>query len=500
MRKSGRQRVIHRLARSLAAAVILVAAACSGPPAAEAPPAPPPNLVLISIDTLRADHLGCYGYPRDTSPHLDSLARDGIRFSAAFAPTPWTFPSHASMLTGTNPYEIGIRNSMRTIPREIPIVAELLAQQGYQTAAFVDSEPTGFVGAQRGFGRGFESYEHAPHRAGLAERFDMAATVDAALEWLDERDPSRPFFLFLHTKSVHAVPNDADCLDARCFPYDKPEPYRFRFVPSEQARFSWTSPEDGAGQRYLWSQNAKILRGELDPTSYPAERLEVLKALYDAGIYYVDDHLGRLFADLRRRGLFEQSVIIVTSDHGEAFLDHFLFMHQEVYDALLRVPLIVRLPTSLSRDRGRATDRQVLLADIAPTILQLAGVGVPASMTGYPLPLAGEADLRRPEGREIFAYYVFPRKFTYQAFAVRQGKWKLVVHNVEAPDRFRRELYNTELDPDERRPLSGEDEVREKLRQMLRRWLRHPPVAQGDELLHEDLPNLEAIRSLGYIE
>lgn len=483
---------------------LLILLGCSSPeppqaPSPETEPAPAPAIILISIDTLRADHLGSYGYSRDTSPRIDALAHDSVRFTSAFAPTPWTLPSHASMLTGMHPYEIGIDNSYRTIPPEIPTVSELLARSGYQTAAFVDSDPKGFVGAERGFGRGFEVYQHSPHQPGLAQRFDMAATVDGALDWLKDRDPLRPFFLFLHTKSVHAVPNDAECLDPRCFPYEKPEPWQFRFISSDQAPASWTSPEDGAGQRYLWSLNAKILEGELDPKAYPEDRLDQLKAFYDAGIYYVDFHLGRLFDDLKQRGLFETSVIVVTSDHGEAFLDHSLFMHQEVYDPLLRVPLIVRLPNPAPR-AVRAD--QVVLADIVPTLLQQANAPIPQHVTGRSLPWTSEANNPRTAGslREIFSYYLFPRKFSYHSLALRRGDWKLIVHNPESPDRFRQELYNLAQDPAERQPVSGQPLLTEELRQTLRHRLRQAPVAQGAELLQQDFPNLEAIRALGYIE
>ena len=478
---------------------LLASAACVAPEPPSPPPRPP-DILLVSIDTLRADHLGCYGYSRDTSPRLDRLAGEALLYEAAYAPTPWTFPSHASMLTGMHPYSIGIDNSLRTIPDEIPIVAELLQGAGYQTAAFVDSSAQGFVGQDRGFGRGFDAYANAPHRQGLRQRFDMAATVDAASDWLERRDPARPFFLFLHTKAVHAVPNNAECLDERCSPYEKPLPWQFRFIDSAAAPFPWTSPEDGAGQRYLWSLNAKILAGDLDPSTYPQARIEALKAFYDAGIYYVDWHLGRLFDDLAARDLFDRSLIVITSDHGESFLDHSLFMHQEVYDTLLRVPLIVRLPGASTAARPSTIDHQVALADIAPTLLQLAGARFPEGLTGRPLPLAADDSEFPAELDDELAYYLFPSKFSYQALALRRGDWKLVVHNPEAVDAFRLELYNTADDPGEREPVADQPELREDMRLALRRRLQQTPVAQGAEVKQQELPNLEAIRSLGYIE
>ena len=484
----------QRVAGLLLTVALLGTAACSRPPTTEAPP---PNLLLISIDTLRTDRLGCYGHYRETSPRLDALAADGLRFTAAYAPTPWTLPSHASMLTGMHPYEIGIDNQWRTLPEETPMVAELLTRAGYASAAFVDSSEKGFVGAGRGFGRGFGLYQHAPHRPG-GQRFDMAATVDAALAWLEDRDRTKPFFLFLHTKSVHAAPSGEACLDPRCFPYDKPEPYQFRYLSPEVDPGSWTSPEDGSGQAYLWSQNAKILRGELDPETYPDERIEVLKALYDAGIYYVDVHLGRLFEALRQRGLDESTAIVVTSDHGEAFLDHSLFMHQEVYDTQIRVPLVVRLPSEQSVG-GQVIERQVTLADVVPTLLRLARAEAPEDLTGRPLPLTEAEAAAETEARELFAYYLFPGKFTYQGFALRRGDLKLVTHNVESPDLFRHEVYDIAKDPKERHPLA-QAELHEELAQALGRRLRTQPIAQGDELRSLKAPSQDVIRSLGYIE
>lgn len=480
-----------RSAKSLAA-VLLVCSLAFGLSSCAAP-GPPPNIILVSIDTLRADHLGSYGYERATSPILDALAADGVLFETALAPAPWTFPSHAAMFSGSHPLEIGIDNSLRTIPDEVPLLAERLAAAGYQAAAFADSGPRGFVGADRGFGRGFEHYAHAPHREGLPIRFDIAATVDAALEWLRvDRDPERPFFLFLHTKSVHAVPNDAECQDERCFPYDNP--HRFRFVESDAAPYAWTSEEKGAGQRYLWSLNAEILEGKLDPKAYSRQRLDVLKSLYDSGIYYVDQELGRLFDKLREQDLFESTTLVITSDHGEAFLDHTLFMHQEVYDTQIRIPLIVHA-SELKPARKKAP---VSLTDIAPTILESAGVEVPTSWSGRPLPLG--ADGVEEEGRDHVAYYLFPSKFTYHSFALRRGSWKLVFHNVESPETYRYELYDLANDPYEQRPVVGMDEKVEDMRSALRRRLQAEPLAQGRQLREHELPEIEAVRALGYVE
>ena len=172
----------------LAGAALAAPAGAPGAPSAGAAP----NVLLISIDTLRADHLGSYGYAKPTSPVLDALAARSVRFADAHAPTPWTLPSHAAMLTGRHPLELGILDKAGRIPDGAATVAERLGARGYQSAAFVDSGKGGNVGASRGFARGFDVFEHGPHGGGGRFQHDVARTVDAGVAWLGRRDPARP--------------------------------------------------------------------------------------------------------------------------------------------------------------------------------------------------------------------------------------------------------------------------------------------------------------------
>ena len=455
-----------------------------------------PNILLLSIDTLRADHLGCYGYDRATSPNLDAFADSALRFENAYAPTPWTLPSHVAMLTGMHPYDLRIDNQWRKIPDEMRLLGEWLSDAGYQTAAFVDSRHEGLLGASRNFDRGFDRFEHGPHREPAdgepAMRFDMAATVDAAMEWLDRRSEA-PFFLFLHTKSVHAVPQDDPCRDSRCLPYDKPEPFRFRFIADDQLPWTW-SLAGRTAQEYLWAVNSRILEGQVRPEAYDPERLAALVALYDNGIAYTDHHFGRLLDDLRGRGLLENTVVMVTSDHGEAFLEHGLFLHHEVYEPLLRIPLLVRLPDG--RGAGEVIQPLVELADLVPSLLSWLGLPRPDHMTGRPLPLVND-DVG---DRELFAYYLFPTKVDYRAFAVRQGRWKLVAHRTGQGD-YVRELYDLYADRDEWEPVDDPDRM-DVLARALRRRLAAEPFARADEVDREAPSERtgDLLRSLGYIE
>lgn len=471
-----------------------------------------PHILLLSIDTLRADHLGCYGYDRPTSPHLDRLAAGGLRYQRALAPTPWTLPSHGAMLTGVDPYLLGLTAQWRHVPPEAPSLASTLHQAGYDTAAFVDSTPRGFVGGRRGFDRGFDMYQHAPHSDVSVPRYDMAATVDAALDWLDDRaQPATeaagqmsPFFLFLHTRSVHAIPTDEPCRDDRCSPYFSPPHFAGRFLPATLPLAVWDNGEGRRGQDYLWWLNEQITEGVASEDLLPAERLAELVALYDGAIAYTDHHFGRLMDALEDRGLAENTLVVVTSDHGEAFLEHRLLMHQEVYEPSLRIPLLMHLPKVSEHLEGEVIRTPVTLEDVAPTLLQQAGLVLADELTGHPLPLQEPSARQAP--RQLFSYYLFPEKFDYRAFAVEQGRHKLVAHNPQSPELVY-ELMEVDTETGERRYDSpeGPPEIFDQMRRELRRQLQRAPIAIAEDPAHPSSPSAEgaageALRTLGYID
>lgn len=452
----------------------------------------PPGFILVSIDTLRADHLGCYGYARDTSPNLDRLAARSLRFRHAFAPSPWTLPSHVAMLTGRHPHDVGIVDYESAIPTDVRLLAEPLAQAGYRTAAFVDAVPDGFVGADRGFARGFDTYAHAPHGDGSLYRYDAAATVDAGIAWLEAHARDAPFFLFLHTKSVHDTPKPVGRSVERDAPYDKPEPYRSRFLPEGGVRHDWREGPDLRGARYLRTLNERIGDDALDPRTFPPGAVEELISLYDGGVYYVDEHLHRLFEAVERLGLGRRTLLIVTADHGEAFLDHRFFLHTEVYDPLLRVPLILYDP----RGRVGVVDRPARLEDIVPTVLLRAGLPVPREVTGSSL-LAPSRD--REDADPHFSYFDFKPDYFYTAFAIREGRWKLVYHRRRADPAFRADLYDVDADPGESRPVRDRPERVARMLERLRRRMDGVADATGSRL--ELRPQtVEHLRALGYLE
>jgi arylsulfatase A-like enzyme len=462
------------------------------------PADPRPNLLLVSIDTLRADHLGYEGYPRDTSPNLDALAARSRRYREAFAPAPWTLPSHAALLTGRHPRELGIDDRNAALPADAPRLAEALAGAGYRTAAFVDSMPGGFVGAARGFGRGFEDYVHLPAEARAGFHYDAAVTVARAREWLAGARREQPFFLFLHTKSVHALPPGSAHTDPRAFPYDKPEPWRSRYLTPEQAKLAWVDPELGSGVAWLNGWNEALAAGRRRPEDLPAERRAALEALYDAGIHYVDHQLGLLFAELAAQGLAERTVVVVTADHGEAFLEHGLLLHKELYRDVLRVPLLVHLPWETP---GADVRRRVTLMDVAPTLLAAAGVDVRDGLSGRVLP-ARDADEGAPPPAEepLFTYYRSWPDGYYEAWGLRQGRYGLVHHRLGRRASFRTELFDLESDPRETRPL-GEAHAgqREMLLAQLRAWMERRPAGHPSSVALD--PETERhLEALGYGE
>jgi len=302
-----------------------------------------PNIILISIDTLRADHLGCYGYSRKTSPNIDSLASESVIFTRAFSPAPYTISSHMSLLTGLYPLRHRVLYLDQSLDSKIKTLASRLSQAGYVCGAFTDG---GQVSHRFGFNRGFDYFEEeasaeVPPRA--AEK-----TFIRSVGWL-KRHRDTPFFLFLHTYQPHN-------------PYHSPEPWGTMFL-QENHSFSEASLQDllGNGYPHLFQ-------------SFPENTRQNLIALYDGEIRFTDEMLIRpLIKLLRELGIYDQSVIIITSDHGEEFFDHSSWAHgHQLYNEILHVPLILKFPFSNLEKKKITTP--VRLIDVVPTILELAGV------------------------------------------------------------------------------------------------------------------------------
>ncbi|MFT5285259.1 MAG: arylsulfatase A-like enzyme [Planctomycetota bacterium] len=456
-------------------------------------PEPKPNFLLLSIDTLRADHLGIYGYERDTSPNLDRFAKRSIRFERALAPAPWTLPSHIAMLSGRHPYRLGIDGIDSSIPEGVPMLAGILGAAGYQTAAFVDSSKAGYLGAERGFERGFDRYEHGPFTPEQEVKYDIAKTVDVGLDWLGARDPLRPFFLFLHTKSVHAAPVAEEWSGNNDRPYISPEPFGSQFLPESHEEQGWRNDDDHRGVRYLRDLNEKLADGEIEKGLFSEARIAELRALYDGGIRYVDAEFERLLTGLDELELSDNTVLVVTSDHGEAFIEHYFFLHKEVFSAESWVPLIVYDPRLTEPAVKSAT---VSLLDVVPTILARAGMRIDASIDGRDLLKGGlEAD----DERGIFSYSKIRKDPLYEAFALERGKYRLIYHKHRKWDEFRADLFDRSSDPNELVAIDSSPELKSAMLDELVELMRAKTSVDGTRIeLDED--TLDGLRSLGYVD
>ncbi len=309
------------------------------------------NLILISIDCLRADHVGAYGYRRPTTPNLDAFARESTLFRDAMAVSSYTLPTHASMLTGLPPSFHGA-TQRRRISRSVESLPELLSSAGYGVQGVVSAP---FLAPVYGFADGFDTYKLSSARA--------AGLVDKALELLDE-GAGFPRFLFLHLFDAH-------------HPYSPPGEYIERF---------------GGRTADISKLHAKIQKGIVPASDAIVEQA---RSLYDGEIAYVDHELGRFFEELRKRGLYDSSLVVVTADHGEEFGEHGVFYHGvSLYEPAIRVPLLIRHP-----DRRAARVAQpVEVAGLAARLLEEVSPEAPPPFVIRPLPSASVS------GRSTYAF------------------------------------------------------------------------------------------------
>lgn len=289
-------------------------------------------MLLVSIDTLRRDHVSAYGHARPTTPGIDRLAREGALFERAVSSSNWTLPAHMSLLTGLSPGRHRVEDERDRLPQELRSLAESFRDAGYATAGFASHV---YLDARYGFARGFDRFELDPERR-------AAEVSERAVAWL-ERHADGPFFLFLHYFDPH-------------WDYDPPEPFRRRFG----------SPPREAG---LLSRLYRYQDPELD---FPPQLLRDATALYDAEIAYTDAALSRVLDRLRERRRLDDTVVAVLSDHGEEFGEHRGFGHgSHLHGELSSIPLVLRFPPRIAAGTRRAD--LVGLVDLPATLLALAG-------------------------------------------------------------------------------------------------------------------------------
>jgi choline-sulfatase len=439
-----------------------------------------PDVVLVTIDTLRADRLGAYGDREARTPHVDRLAREGLLFENAVCPMPMTRPSHFSIMTSRYPREHGVVNNAIALPAEAVTLPEVLHDAGYRTGAFVGVR---LMGAASGAAQGFDAFV-APtgENAWTADR-----VVPGAVAWLGGQD-RRPFFLWLHLFDPH-------------MPYAPPPAFRpppAHDWPDAPAEISWPG-----------------LLGMADAAQgvLPASVLERGLALYAGEVAFTDHWLGVLLAALQERGSLERTVIAFTADHGECFDHGIYFEHSDcLYDGAAKVPVILRYPPAIPA--GRRDRRLVENLDIAPTLLGLVGLPRPASFRGADrlgAPASGEETgflerpfyqpqvaINRPQRnariRTLAGEPLRPVSPAEERLGLRTPEWKFIRSGRTE------ELYDLRADPAETRNLAGQrPDVAARLRSRLQRWTSAHPLRLADRsTINPELE--ETLRALGYVQ
>lgn len=447
--------------------VAILAAALAGCGVKSAPPRPGgerPNILLILIDTLRADHLSIYGYTRQTSPAIDALAQGGIVFERAYAQAPFTPPSVASLLTSTYPSTHGVtyppsaKSTFRPIPESLVTLPEALADAGYHTMA-VSSHP--WIQPQFGYGRGFEVFERVPPGAYAEKRFDEARlVVDKALEVLSQPPPG-PFFLYLHMMGPHwpYTPGPDDDFN----PPDRQPTPLIRQLDALPAR---------------WMQGFDLIRQQARNGALSGADLEILKARYDGLIRATDAALAKLFDRLRERRWLEDTVVVLTSDHGEEFMEHDQVFHNSLFNEVLRVPLIFIHPPTYPRRQSSGALAEAI--DVPATLLALAGADRPGSFQGRDLFSDGRKRLVVAEHAE--------------EVKVQSRRWS-VIRSTRDPVR----AFDLDRDPGEREDRSSQHpeltrEMLDRLNQILR------PTVPAERQLVIDDQTRDQLLALGYLD
>ena len=381
------------------------------PPPLPSPPQSQPNILVYMIDTLRADRLGCYGHQAPISPAIDALVRDGVLFENFTAQSSWTRPSTASIFTGLTTYHHRTGATKDSLSQEALTLAELLQESGYDTKGFVTNlHVAGFLG----FGQGFTSYESVIQK----HAWDVTWL---SLEWLKKRPTGKPFFLYVHTMDPHD-------------PYTPGDYHHNLFAPEANRKF---------GQVLDFTKNVREGAERGEPPALPDGALSAMKQLYEAEVAGNDGAFGKLMQGLKEMDLYDNTVVVVVSDHGEEFLEHGGLVHHEtLYQEMLRVPLVIKFPKQMwAGHREQALWQHI---DLAPTLLFQAGVEVPEEMEGE-VYLPDRALAERPA---FFSLY--SNRGRRRAEGVRVGPWKLVETHRGRENRCTPlVLYNLDSDPEE---------------------------------------------------
>ena len=395
---------------------------------------PPPNVVVITIDTLRADHVGCYGYKDIKTPNIDALAHEGVRFERAYTPVPVTLPAHSALFTGTYPLRSGMHDfADNKLSAAQPTLASVLKQNGYATGAVIGSAVLDSrFGVNHGFDFYYDHFDFSRLQESNLDEMERPAdaVADQALDWLD-KNYQKKFFLWMHLYDPH-------------YPYRPPSPY------SEEYK----------------------------------------DHLYDGEIAFADSQVGRLIRELKEKGVYQNTVIVLTGDHGESLGEHGEKTHGFfIYNATLHIPVIIRFPGEPS---ARTVPDLVSLPDLMPTVLAFLKIDAPSDVQGRNLlPFLASTDAPRA----LYAETFLPR--LHFNWSELRGSETENYHFIDAP---KPELYDLKKDPGETNNLYAQkkavaDEMRNKLTTLIQQYSSGQELAQKTGL---DPALMERLKSLGY--
>ncbi|HPM76854.1 MAG TPA: sulfatase [bacterium] len=461
-RPAGDRRYLRWLPLVIAALSLLPAGAASWFRVRHGKPTGAPNVILISIDTLRADHLSCYGHPQNLTPNIDAFAREGVTFANTIAQSSWTLPSHASMLTGYLPSSIGVFHESFPLRESVTTLAELLREQGYATVSFNGGV---LLDAHFGFAQGFDRYwsfdgNNNPNNPNSMN--DLASILNKTRRNLPTLK-GKKFFLFFHTYQLH-------------------DPYNFHPGISEPGAAKCSDSEQNIPECLL---------------------------AYEGEVRYVDRQMGTLFQLLRENGLLDNSLIIFTSDHGESFLrdkHHHTGHAIYLYDELIKVPLIVRFPGG--EHAGRAIGAQVRLLDLVPTILDFVQARRFPGEGKSLLPLIAGTETK--DRHSLSEYYKNPhlKIKNLTRFSLRTPEAKLIVNQRRTENEF----FDLQRDPGELDNLLAQptDDEQARANELMHRLTT---LRAGRRLLAADLDPTNAkqmrevppelykqLKALGYVQ
>jgi len=450
-----------------------------------------PNILLISMDSLRRDHLSCYGYERQTSPFIDKVSSEGTIYWDAIAPAGWTLPSHASLLTGMYPSKHGADDENQFLDKKHKTLAEVLTELSYDTVGF---SLFPYVSSSVGLSRGFETF-YELFRLGflnnLLSRFERRIIhrdsgtrqiIRTFKLWLRKRyDFRKPFFAFVHLGEAH-------------LPYWAPPPYRFMYLNGKGKNLENIFDINKHHDKFF-GRNVKL----------DSEDIEVLRSLYDGEITYLDSKVKEIFAILRESEKIDNTIIILTADHGDNFGEHGLIAHRfNLYDSLIRIPLIIRFPVVFGS--GNRIEKLAQLTDIFPTLLDILGIkdeqwwreiqGLSLLSTDSRKYTISEQS--RPNFAALLEKYpgFDPSPFDKRLRTIRTKEHKFIWNSD-----YKHELYDLRLDPAETNNVISQDPQKAgELESLLNEWLNSfQKTGQRDYKIDDEKTVRKRLEELGYL-